>query len=52
MVLHLVVEHLGFARFSFGNQVLGQDVENILADTLELSLNLLPVGVDDLDMLV
>lgn len=47
-----MVEHFGLAGLSFGNQVFGQDVENILADTLELSLNLLPVGVDDLDMLV
>lgn len=50
--LHLVVEDLGLAGLGLGNQGLVKDVENILADLLELGLNLLAVVADDTDVLI
>jgi len=47
-----VVEDLGFTRLGLGNQGLVQDVEDILADLLELRLDLLTVLADGRDMLV
>lgn len=50
--VHLVVEHLGLASLSLGDQRLVQNVENILADTLELVLDLLTVVLDDGNVLL
>lgn len=50
--VHLVIENLGFARLSFGNQRLIKHVEDILADTLEFGLDLLTVVTDGPDVLV
>lgn len=44
--VHLVVEDLGLARFSLGNQGLIKNIKDILADFLELGLNLLAVIAD------
>lgn len=52
MHIHLVVEDLGFTRFGLGDQRLVEDVENILADLLELQFNLLAVFTDGADVLV
>ena len=49
---HLVVENLGLARLGLGNEAVVQDVEDILADLLELGLNLLPVVADGADVLL
>ena len=49
---HLVIENLGLARFSLWDQRLVEDVEDILADFLELGLDLLSVVADGADMLV
>ena len=45
--IHLVVEHLGFAGISGGDEVGIQDGEDILADLGELALNLLAVLLDE-----
>lgn len=50
--LHLVVEHLALARLSLGDQALVKHIEDILADVLELLLNLLTVFADDVNVLV
>jgi limonene-1,2-epoxide hydrolase len=50
--IHLVVENLGLSRLSLGDQRLVQDVKNILADTLELSLDLLTIIADGANVLV
>lgn len=50
--VHLVVEDLGLARGSVGNQGLVEDVKDILADLLELKLDLRAVLLDGGDMLV
>jgi hypothetical protein len=47
-----VVEDLGLARFSLGDESLVEDIENILADLLELGLDLLTVVADGGDVLV
>lgn len=41
-----MVEDLGFARGSRGDEVLVEDFEDILADLGELALDLLPVALD------
>jgi hypothetical protein len=47
-----VVENLGLARLSLGDESLVEDIEDILADPLELGLDLLAVVADGGDMLV
>jgi hypothetical protein len=47
-----VIENLGLATLRLGDERLVQDVEDILADFLQLGLNLLAVVADDGDMLV
>lgn len=49
---HLMVENLGLASGGIGNEALVKNVEDILADLLELSLNLLTVVLDGRDVLV
>jgi hypothetical protein len=49
---HLVVEDLGLARLGFGDEGLVEDIEDILADFLELGLDLLAVFADGADVLV
>lgn len=49
---HLVVEHLGLASLGLGDQGLVKDVQDILADLLQLSLDLLAVITDDGDVLL
>jgi hypothetical protein len=50
--LHLVVEDLALARLRLGDEAVIEDVEDILADVLELGLDLLAVFADDSDVLV
>jgi hypothetical protein len=50
--VHLVVENLGLARGGVGDKRLVQDVEDILADLLQLELNLGTVLLNGGDMLV
>ncbi len=50
--VHLVVENLGLARFGLWNQGLVKDIKNILADLLELGLDLLAVVTDGRDVLL
>ena len=50
--LHLVVEDLGLSGLGLGNEGLVKDVEDILADLLELELDLLAVLADDGDVLL
>lgn len=50
--VHFVIEDLGLARFGLGNQAVVEHVEYILADLLELGLNLLAVLADDGDVLL
>ena len=47
-----MVEDLGLARLGLGDQGVVKDVENILADLLELGLNLLAVFTNDANVLV
>jgi hypothetical protein len=49
---HLVVEDLGLARLGLGDKGLVEDVEDILADLLELGLDLLTVVADGTDVLL
>lgn len=49
---HLVVEDLGLASLSLGDQGLVQNVQHILADLLQLGLDLLTVVADDADVLL
>lgn len=49
--IHLVVEHFGLARLRLGDQRIVQDFEDILADPLQLILNLLAIFADDGNML-
>lgn len=44
--VHLVVEDLGLSRLGLGDQGLIKDVKDILADLLELGLDLLAVIAD------
>lgn len=50
--LHLVVEDLGLAGGGVGNQGLVKNVKDILADLLELALNLVAVLADGANMLL
>lgn len=50
--IHLVVEDLGLSGLGLGNEGLVKDVEDILADLLELELDLLAVLADDGDVLL
>jgi len=47
-----VVEDLGLARGGVGDQGLIEDIENILADLLQLGLDLLAVVADGADVLI
>lgn len=47
-----MVEDLALARLGLGDQGVVKDVEDILADLLELGLNLLAVVADDGNVLV
>ena len=49
---HLVVENLGLARLGLGNEGLVEDVQDILADLLELGLDLLAVVADGANVLL
>lgn len=49
---HLVIENLALARLGLWDQALVKDVKHILADLLELGLNLLAVLADDGNVLV
>ena len=49
---HLVVENLGLARLGLGNEGLVEDVQDILADLLELGLDLLSVVADGANVLL
>lgn len=51
-IIHLVVENLRLSSLSLWNQALIEDVKNILADFLELGLNLLTVIADSADVFV
>ena len=50
--LHFVVKHLRFSRLGFGNKRLVEDIEDILADALELSLDLLTIVTNSSDVFV
>lgn len=50
--LHLVIENLGLARLGFGDKRLIQDIEDILANFLELGLDLLTVITNGADVLI
>lgn len=49
---HLVVEDLGFASLRLGDQGLVQNIQYILTDLLQFSLDLLAVITDDVDVLL
>jgi hypothetical protein len=49
---HLVVEDLGLARLGLGDERVVEDVEDILADLLELRLDLLAVVADGAEVLL
>lgn len=49
---HLVVEDLGLAGGGVGDEEVVEDIENILADLLELGLDLVAVILDGRDVLV
>jgi hypothetical protein len=49
---HLVVEDLGLARLGLGDEGVVEDVEDILADLLELGLDLLSVVADGANVLL
>ena len=49
---HLVVENLGLARLGLGDEGLVEDVQDILADLLELGLDLLAVVADGANVLL
>jgi hypothetical protein len=49
---HLVVEDLGLAGFGLGDEGVVQDIEDILADLLELGLDLLAVFTDGSNVLL
>lgn len=52
IAIHLVIKDLGLAADGVGNEALIQDIKNILADLLELELNLAAVLLDGGDVLV
>ena len=47
-----MVEDLGFARLSLGNEGVVKDVKDILADVLEFGLDLLTIIADGGDVLI
>ena len=47
-----MVEDLGFTRLRLGDEGLIENVEDILADTLEFGLDLLAVVANDANMLI
>jgi hypothetical protein len=49
---HLVVEDLGLASLGLGDESLIKDVKDILANLLQLGLDLLAVVTDDADVLI
>ena len=49
---HLVVEDLGLASLSLGDEGLVQDIQHILAHLLQLSLDLLAVVTDSANVLI
>jgi len=49
---HLVVEDLGLARLGLGDERVIEHVEHVLADLLELRLDLLSVVADGADVLL
>jgi hypothetical protein len=49
---HLVVENLGLASLSLGEESVIEDVEDILADLLQLGLDLLAVVTDNANVLI
>ena len=50
--IHLVVEDLALAGLGLGDEALVKNVEDILADLLELKLDLLTVLADDTNVLL
>jgi hypothetical protein len=52
MYAHLVVEDLGLARLGLGDEGVVEDVQDILADLLELGLDLLAVVADGANVLL
>ena len=50
LYVHLVVEYLRLASCGRGDEVLVENVEDILADLGKLTLDLLPVALDHLDL--
>lgn len=50
--LHLVVENLGLAGLGLGDKRVVEDLEDILADFLQLALDLLPVLTDESHVLL
>jgi len=51
-VLHFVVEDLGFSSLGLGDQAIRENIKDILANLLQLSLDLLPVAADCLEVLL
>jgi hypothetical protein len=49
---HLVVEDLGLASLGLGDESLVKDVKDILANLLQLGLDLLAVVTDNADVLI
>jgi hypothetical protein len=47
-----VVEDLGLSSLGLGDQAICEDIEDILADLLQLSLDLLPVAADGVEVLL
>jgi hypothetical protein len=50
--IHFVIENLGFARLSLGDEELVEDVQDILANILQFGLDLLAIFADDRNMLI
>lgn len=50
VTLHLVVEDLGLSQLGVGDQVISKDLKDIIADALELLLDLGAVGLDHGDV--
>lgn len=50
--VHLVVEDFGLAGFRLGDEGLIKDIQDILANALQLRLDLLTVFADGPDVLV
>ena len=52
IALHLVVEDLGLTGVGAGDQVLVQHLEDVVANVVQLRLNLGPVALDHLDLVI